>query len=225
MKITRQRSVDRELSGPPRLHIARHHLALNGYLDDLLTNVTETPDGGVYGKTRGLDTIEVLFDAALSVPEVVECARSREPRFESPTQCLTFGIGGIAYALPLIDIYRVIQCTRAIKAVSGMPAWCLGVAVVHDEKVQVIDFPALIGKRQNFDYNYQQRDKCHLIQLGQGNRALVVDEWGAVQSLRTEDIQWYAEGRADTWRAGIIKQSLTTLLALGGIERAFRLRG
>jgi len=225
MKVVKPRAAGADSSAAPRLQVVGRHLALDGYLDDLLTKVTETPATGAHGKARRLDTIEALFEAALSVPEKTDRGQSLRSRFESPTQCLRFGIDGIAYALPLLDIYRVVQCPHPIRAVPGIPAWCLGVVVVQGETVQVIDFQALAGKRQNFDYNYQQRDKFHLILLGQGNWALMVDEWGAVEELGAQDIQWYAEDRADNWQAGVVKQSLGTLLALRGVECALSLRG
>ena len=225
MTEAKQRRADVDLPALARAQNVHHHLALHGYLDDLLKRTTDTSPGADRGGKPRLDKIEALFDAALLEPEVPTRKTTLESRFASPTQCLRFGIEGIAFALPLTEIYRVVQHTQAIAKVPGLPAWCLGAVVVQGKKVQVINFQTLAGERRNLDYNYQYRVESHLILLGQGDLAILVDELGAVVVLSTEDVQWFAEERDDTWQVGIVKQSLSTLLELNGVERLLALRG
>ena len=54
--------------------------------------------------------------------------------------------------------------------------------------------------------------------------ALLVDKLGTVEKVDAEDIQWLAADRAQAWQAGVIKQSLTTLLATSGVMHALNLR-
>lgn len=224
MTEVKSRNADANFPTPPGVQVVHHHQALDGYLDDLLEKATDPSPEVERGGEPRRDTIESLFDAALSEPEAPTREASLESRFASPTQCLRFGIDGLAYALPLIEIYRVVKHTQAIAKVPGLPAWCLGAVVVKDKKVRVINFQTLAGKRQNLDYNYQYKIDPHLLLLGRGDLAFLIDDLGAVEKLSAEDIQWYAEDRADFWQAGVIKQSLSTLLELRGVERVLKLR-
>lgn len=217
-------NTDVDLPALPQTQNQHHQRALHGYLDDLLERATDTsPVADRYGKPR-LDKIEALVDAALQEPEAPARETSLKSRFASPTQCLRFAIDGMSFALPLIEIYRVVKHTQAISKVPGLPAWCMGAVVVQDKRVQVINFQTLAGERQNLDYNYRYGVETHLILLGQGDVAILVDKLAAVESLCAGDIQWFAEDRADCWQAGIVKQSLSTLLQFRGVERLLALR-
>ncbi len=198
--------------------VATQHLALTTYLDALLAKATEPPVRVMPRTYRCQDNIETLFDTALSEPQQPDDVPSKKHNFDLPTACLQFSVAGIAYALPLIDIYRITRCTQRISAVPGRLVGCVGTLVEQGKRIEVLDLPVLVGGCQNNGFKDENEAIAHLLQFGGGGLALIVDQLGEVINVGVKDIQWPIENHTDRWRAGFIKQTLTTLLDIDGLS-------
>ena len=141
----------------------------------------------------------------VSAPRPKPAGEARD-RYDFPMQCLMFGVAGVDFSMPLIDMGSVIPGQQTLTRLPGGPAWFLGLLKHRERNIRVVDSASLLRLERQHPVDGQ-----HILVFGESNWAMTCDQLGQVVRLAEDDIQWKpATGKSLS--LGTIRSSLALLL-------------
>lgn len=202
--------------------------ALASYLDSLLAEIDGQVDSparrqAVKGPTPQADTLleERVSRAAAEQTEIVDAeaeATLAPPWAATPFQLLRVTLNGVNLVVPLKSLTGIMPLDGTINHLPGQPPWSLGVAMIHETKVVVVDTRRLLmptAEGEELDYS-------HLLLIGEGDRGLAVDGISGTMNIDKEAIRWRSRVAQHPWYGGILVEELSVLLDVDGVMEMLR---
>lgn len=207
--------------------IAEPDSALKSYLDTLLSEIDDATVAPPQAEVKEpLPDDDINYDehqestlAATPEPTPSEEESTLQPNIpdwvKGAFQVLLFEVNGIKLGIPLSSLVGILTYSGEASQLPGQPSWSLGVILNREEKVVVINSAKLLMP-EKLDDNVANKPQ-HLLLIGDGQRALAVDNICNTLMVDKEEIRWRSGSGVQPWYAGIIIQELSVLLDVDGI--------
>ena len=130
-------------------------------------------------------------------------------------QVLFFLVKGVRFAVPLIYLGGIFECTR-LTQIAGRPSWYKGMSDIRGTKLSVVDTMAWVKPEDKKVHDYK-----YLIVLDRSNWALGCDELEGNRVLQSSQIKLRQKAGGRPWLAGIVKKEMCALLHVKAMTAMF----
>jgi purine-binding chemotaxis protein CheW len=210
---------------PSRL--AEHDSALSSLLESLLAEVPEyrsedplttipmpPPDSRIDAETAPARGLKPAPTGPLQEPSAVD---DPVPSWAKQSfRVLLFYIGGLRFAMPLVQMRGVSLVPEKKAQVPGRASWHLGMIRVRGATVALVELGGLLG----IDAACEHPD--YLLLIADGAAAIACDRIGEAVTIESDRVRWRRRASQRTWLAGLLSDEMCLLLdaeALGEMIR------
>ena len=130
-------------------------------------------------------------------------------------QVLFFLVKGVRFAVPLIYLGGIFECTR-LTQIAARPSWYKGMSDIRGTKLSVVDTMAWVKPEDKKVHDYK-----YLIVLDRSNWALGCDELEGNRVLQSSQIKLRQKAGGRPWLAGIVKKEMCALLHVKAMTAMF----
>jgi len=128
-------------------------------------------------------------------------------------QAIFFKVDKLIFAIPAIQILRIMKFEKEPTKVSGQPPWFIGLLDTQGQRVGVLDTRQLVsGKNKVQQKNCGMQSFDNLLITLDGKWGLVCGEVLSIETLTPEKVRWRAMRNNRPWLIGMLIDELATVI-------------
>ncbi|MDH4273475.1 MAG: chemotaxis protein CheW [Gammaproteobacteria bacterium] len=139
-----------------------------------------------------------------------------------PFQITQFVIGELSMALPVRDMFALVDLDRTVLQLRGeTPDWWIGSIMIGERSVPVLDTYHLVLPRPYRSANvaFPLERLTKVIVTANGKFGIGVDSISQVKTLKSSEVAWRGGQGRRPWLLGTVRQQLCAILDVGELEK------
>jgi len=130
---------------------------------------------------------------------------------QQPFECLLFRVGGLALAVPLVELGSIYQLAdRELSPIFGQAPWFMGLLPVKEHNVRVVDSARVVMPER---WDESMRDQYrYVLTLNGSDWGLAVDSLINSIRLDPQQVRWRSVRSQRPWLAGTVVAQMCALL-------------
>jgi purine-binding chemotaxis protein CheW len=167
-----------------------------------------------------VETIDAEADIAEMAPPQAWPDNGRPQWAQQPFECLLFKVGGLALAVPLVELGAIYPLeTDLLTSIFGQADWFMGLLPVKDYNVRTVDSARVVMPER---YREEMRAGYrYVITLNGTDWGLAVDQVANAVLLDPEQVRWRGQRSQRPWLAGTVVAHMCALLDVAQLAWMF----
>jgi purine-binding chemotaxis protein CheW len=138
-----------------------------------------------------------------------------QERFE----CLLFSVGGLALAVPLVELGTIYPLDNELTPIFGQADWFLGLLSVKGVNIRTVNTGKVVMPER---YNGTMEETfSYVITINGVDWGLAVDSVSTAITLVPEDVRWRTQRSKRPWLAGTVVEKMCALLDVSQLAAMF----
>lgn len=181
-----------------------------------LPPVADAPQVKTVDVVIPVSSTPAIIPAVTPVP-VTEVAITPQPRWaEHPFQAMLFKVAGLTLAVPLVELYGVLEWrAEVVTEMPGHADFYLGLMPHLGQKVAVIDTASLVlppEKLRSLSGDDPRARVKRIVLINDGKYGLACDDVAQVITLTPTDVRWRTSRTQRGWLAGTVIAHMCALI-------------
>ena len=158
--------------------------------------------------------------APISQPATTEWLANGRPSWaQRPFEALLFKVGGLALAVPLVELGTIYPMSAELTPLFGQANWFIGLLPIKGVNIRTVD-SARIVMPERYDPAMQARYR-YVISISGVDWGLAVDNVDNAITLDPDQVRWRGERSKRPWLAGTVVEHMCALLDVSQLARMF----
>lgn len=138
---------------------------------------------------------------------------------QQPFECLLFKTGGLALAVPLVELGTIYPLTEELTPLFGQADWFMGLLTVREHNIRTVNTAKIVMPER---YNEGMRDGFrYVLSINGVDWGLAVDNVANAVMLDPNTVKWRSERSKRPWLAGTVVDHMCALLDVSQLAAMF----